>query len=141
MKFCKIFKNTFFYKTPLEAFSVRVAKRYPKTLTIKHCQKKKLIAHAIKNKKSYFWRWILHRMISVRDFLSKTKPSSYKRYTNADLKICQYLPLHMKIKCWRFHIKTPFTFWDTRSRDMWKVFSQTFRTAAYGEICEKLVKN
>ena len=33
------------------------------------------------------------------------------RYTNADLAICQYLRLHMKIICWRFHIKTPFTFY------------------------------
>ena len=32
------------------------------------------------------------------------------RYTNADLKICQYLRLHMKITCRRFHAKTPFTF-------------------------------
>ena len=27
-------------------------------------------------------------------------------------KICQYFRLHMKIICWKFHIKTPFTFWD-----------------------------
>ena len=33
-----------------------------------------------------------------------------KRYTNADLKICQYLRLHIKIICRRFHNKTPFTF-------------------------------
>ena len=42
----------------------------------------------------------------------------FKRYTNADLKICQYLCLYMKITCWRFHIKTHFTFWDMRTRDM-----------------------
>ena len=29
---------------------------------------------------------------------------------NADLKICQYLRLHMKIMCRRFHIKTPLLF-------------------------------
>ena len=45
----------------------------------------------------------------------------------ADLKICQYLPLHMKIICQRFHIKAPFTFWDMRMWDMWKVCLQTFR--------------
>ena len=28
------------------------------------------------------------------------------RYTNVDLKICQYLRLHMKIICRRFHINT-----------------------------------
>ena len=27
-------------------------------------------------------------------------------------KICQYFRLHMKIIRWKFHIKTPFTFWD-----------------------------
>ena len=31
------------------------------------------------------------------------------RYTNADLKICQYPRLHMKITCRRFHIETPVT--------------------------------
>ena len=50
-----------------------------------------------------------------------------KRYTNGDLEICQYLHLHMKIICWRFHIKTPFTFWDMCTWDMWKVCLQTFR--------------
>ena len=44
------------------------------------------------------------------------------RYTNADLKICQYLRLHMKITCRRFHAQTPFTFWDRHTWDMWKVF-------------------
>ena len=53
---------------------------------------------------------------------------SSKRYSNADLKICQYLSLHMKIICRRFHIKTPFTFWDMRTWDMWKVCLQTFKT-------------
>ena len=32
------------------------------------------------------------------------------RYTNADLKICQYLCLHIKIVSWRFHIKAPLLF-------------------------------
>ena len=43
------------------------------------------------------------------------------------MKICQYLRLHMKITCWRFHIKTLFTFWDMRTWDMWKVCLQIFR--------------
>ena len=43
------------------------------------------------------------------------------------LSICQYLCLHMKIICWRFHIKTPLSFWDMRTWDMWKVCLQTFR--------------
>ena len=32
--------------------------------------------------------------------------SNNHRYTNADLKICQYIHLHKKIICQRFHIKT-----------------------------------
>ena len=45
---------------------------------------------------------------------------------NVDLKICQYLCFHMKIICWRFHIKIPFTSWDMHAWDMWKVCLQTF---------------
>ena len=51
------------------------------------------------------------------------------RYSNADLEICEYLCLHMKIMCWRFHTKTPFTFWDIRTCDIWKVCLQTFRNS------------
>ena len=36
--------------------------------------------------------------------------SNNHRYTNADLKICQYIHLHMKIICQRFYIKTLFAF-------------------------------
>ena len=53
--------------------------------------------------------------------------SQIEKYTNADLKICKNLRLYLEIICWRFHIKTPFTFWEMRLRDMWKVCSQTFR--------------
>ena len=45
--------------------------------------------------------------------------------TNADLKICQYFRLHIKIICWRFHIKTSFTFWDMLTWDMCKDFLQS----------------
>ena len=38
-------------------------------------------------------------------------------------------------KCFRFHIKTPFTFWDIRTWDEWKVCLQTFRN---NRICWKL---
>ena len=41
-------------------------------------------------------------------------------------KICQYLRLHTKAICWRFHIKSPFTFWDMHMWNMWKVCLQTF---------------
>ena len=44
---------------------------------------------------------------------------------NADLNICQYLCLHMKL-CRSFHIRTPFKFWDMR-KDMWKVCLELFR--------------
>ena len=40
------------------------------------------------------------------------------------MKICQYLLLHLKIICWRFHIKTPFTFWDMHTWGMWKICLQ-----------------
>ena len=56
----------------------------------------------------------------------KVKGRTFQRYTNADLKICQYLCLHVKIIYWRFHIKVPLTFWDMRKWVMWKVCLQTF---------------
>ena len=41
--------------------------------------------------------------------------------TRFDFKICQYLCFHMKIISRKFHISTPFTFWDTRTWDIRKV--------------------
>ena len=41
----------------------------------------------------------------------------------------------MKIICWRFYIKTPFTFSDMRTWVMWKVCLQTWRN---NKICWKL---
>ena len=58
--------------------------------------------------------------------------SNNSRYTNADLKICQYIRLFMKIISRRLHIKTPFTFLDMHAWDMRKVCLQTFRN---NEIC------
>ena len=43
-------------------------------------------------------------------------------YTNADLKICQYIRLHMKMISRRLHIKTSFTFLDMR-----KIYLEIFR--------------
>ena len=43
------------------------------------------------------------------------------------MKICQYLRLHMKIICRRFHIKTTSPFWDMCTWDIRKVCLQTFR--------------
>ena len=37
------------------------------------------------------------------------------------MKIYQYLCLRMKMICWRFIIKTPFSFWDICDWDVWKV--------------------
>ena len=43
------------------------------------------------------------------------------------MKIFQYLPVHTEIIWRRFHIKTPFMFWDMRTWDMWNVCLQTLR--------------
>ena len=51
------------------------------------------------------------------------------------LEICKYLRLQMNIICWRSYIKTPHTFWDMRTWDMWKVCLRTFRN---NRICFKL---
>ena len=42
-----------------------------------------------------------------------------------------YLCLHMKIICWRFRIKAPFTFWDIRTWDMWKFVWNHSETMEY----------
>ena len=77
-----------------------------------------------------FWKKNLNR---------KTKRISHnfylKVYTNAEMKIYQYLCILMKRICSKFHIETPFTFWDMRTRNMWKVCLQTFRN---NRICKKL---
>ena len=58
------------------------------------------------------------------------------RYTNAELKIRQYLRLHIIIIIrWRIHIKTPFTFWDMHTGGMWKVCLRALRN---NSICQKL---
>ena len=49
------------------------------------------------------------------------------------MKIWQYLLLHMKIICCRYHIKAPFNFWDIRTWDMWKNCLQLFRN---NKICK-----
>ena len=53
---------------------------------------------------------------------------SHQKHTNADLKIWQYLRLHMKKNVLRFYINARSTFWDTRTSDIWKVCLQTFRS-------------
>ena len=61
------------------------------------------------------------------------------RYTNAELTIRQFLRLHIIIIIiiilWRIHIKTPFTFWDMHTEEMWKVCLGTLRN---NSICQKL---
>ena len=61
--------------------------------------------------------WVFVQSNGHQNFLDKS--------LNADLKICQYLPFHMKTICWRFHIKTCFT-WDMHMWDIRKVWWQTF---------------
>ena len=52
----------------------------------------------------------------VRVFVKVKNKKSVKlfafilRYTNAALKICQYICIHIKIMCCKFHIKSPFIF-------------------------------
>ena len=58
---------------------------------------------------SLFKNFSLLTKLDDFDFFKVTHFQHY-RYTNADLKICQCA--HVKRRCWRFHIKTPFTFWN-----------------------------
>ena len=58
---------------------------------------------------------------------------------NADLNICQYLCLHMKL-CRSFHIRTPFKFWDMR-KDMWKVCLELFRNKINIRLLLKKLRN
>ena len=77
-----------------------------------------------KNNIKMFYYFLLCEFCSYlkyeRIFIEKLYSSIFWRYTNAALKICQYLCFHMKTVCWRFHIKMPFTLWDIRTWDMWK---------------------
>ena len=70
-------------------------------------------------------------------WFSITLPKTLKVNIKGTLmQICQYLCPYMKKICWRFHIKTPFTFWDMRTWDMWKVCLQTFRN---NRICLRII--
>ena len=61
---------------------------------------------------------VIHlKAINLKGFERNNSSLSF----NADLKICQYLLLHMKMIYWKIHIETPFTFWDMRPWDMRKV--------------------
>ena len=69
------------------------------------------------------------------------------------MKIYQYLCLRMKMICWRFIIKMPFSFWDICDWDMWKVcfdmntnMYENFKicisvTSAYLTKLRKLIEN
>ena len=61
----------------------------------------------------------------------------FQRYTNAGMKICKYR-LYMKIICWRFHIKTAFSFWDIRT---WYVCLETFRINRIYQKLAYLLRN
>ena len=52
---------------------------------------------------------------SYNDSTVNSPPAKYRLESNTDLKVI----------CWRFHINTPLTFWDMRTRDGWKVCLQT----------------
>ena len=70
-----------------------------------------------------FSTWIL----SLRSFVMQLKSNLF-----GDLKTYQYLRLHMKIICRRFHINAHFTFWDMHTWNMSKVCLQTFRNNRIG---------
>ena len=53
-------------------------------------------------------------------------PMDFKRYAAADMKIYQYLCLHIKIIFQKFRIVTLFTIWDIHTRDIWNVGLQTY---------------
>ena len=63
----------------------------------------------------------------LRGYRNRTLTWKGLKDTKADLRICQNLPLHIQIICWRFHVKAPFISWDIRPWDMWKVCLQTLR--------------
>ena len=73
-------------------------------------------------------------IISDKHVIYEWNGERLKRFTNPDLKISQYLCLHVKIICWRFHIKTPFMLEICAQEIMWKVCLQTFRN---NRICVK----
>ena len=61
-------------------------------------------------------------------------------YTNADMKIYQYLLLHIKIICRRFRIITLFAFWDIRTRDYKMFVYKDTETIEYVKNCYLLFK-
>ena len=58
---------------------------------------------------------------------SLVKVNAFKRCTNADMKIYQYIRLNIKMICRRFRIIALFSFWDIRTRDIWNTYLQTYR--------------
>ena len=57
------------------------------------------------------------------------------------MKICQYLLLHMKIICWRFHIKILFAFWDKHTWHMRNIYLQIFRKNRIWQKLTYLLRN
>ena len=86
-------------------------------------QKKQKRKH-IKSQKLVFQKNRLKMQTEIKPQRTKQHNS---RYTNADMKIYQYLRYHIKIISRRFRIITPFTFWVIRIRDKWNVCLQIYR--------------
>ena len=84
-----------------------------------------IIEYETAHKSSVLTRPKNHPKVDIfQDLKTSTTRDAFVDYVlklNADFKICQYLRLHMKIICQRFRIKTPFTFWDRRTWDTWRV--------------------
>ena len=78
--------------------------------------------------KLYFFEVLLNSESTVKKCgMSATICYVEKYFKGALMQIWKSEYLHLKIICWRFHIKTTFTFWDMCMCDMWKICLQTFR--------------
>ena len=116
-EFCEIFKNTFFtehlWTTASLTRGIFVQHHYRSIfLSLINCNfmtfGKTFFAQLIR--KPPFLKPSDVQAVDTR--LSTSWEQEYYRYSKADLKICQYLPLHTKMICWRFRIKTRFTLRD-----------------------------
>ena len=95
---CHVFSFLISYQHPSsQVFSFLIGYQHPSS-------------HVFSNE-SYQPHWNSTAYVLKEKRYYKNKPVTLTniimlRYTNADLKIYQYLCLHVKLICWRFHIKT-----------------------------------
>ena len=106
--------------TPKETMIMKILWRWNWIQNTEETEKK---TH-IKSQKLVFQKNRLKMQTEIKPQRTKQHNS---RYTNADMKIYQYLRYHIKIISRRFRIITPFTFWVIRIRDKWNVCLQIYR--------------